>query len=59
MTGDYIEMCLRLAAALAVGGLIGIGFYFPAGIATALTLGVLSLFRLLEIKMPSQFYAHP
>lgn len=42
----------------AIGILVGIGFYFPAAIATALTLGVLSLFRMIEAKMPSQFYAH-
>ncbi len=42
----------------AIGILVGIGFYFPAGIATALTLGTLSIFRWIENKMPSQFYAH-
>lgn len=42
----------------AIGILVGIGFYFPAGIATALTLGTLSLFRWIEARMPSQFYAH-
>jgi putative Mg2+ transporter-C (MgtC) family protein len=41
----------------AIGILVGIGFYFPAGVAAALTLGTLSLFRWIEGKMPSQFYA--
>jgi putative Mg2+ transporter-C (MgtC) family protein len=41
-----------------IGILIGIGFYFPAGIATVLTLGTLSLFRWIESKMPSEFYAN-
>lgn len=41
-----------------IGILIGIGFYFPAGIATVLTLGTLSLFRWIEGKMPSEFYAN-
>ena len=42
----------------AIGILIGIGFYFPAMLATALTLGVLSLFRKIESRMPTQVYAH-
>jgi putative Mg2+ transporter-C (MgtC) family protein len=42
----------------AIGILVGIGFYFPAGIAAALTLGTLSLFRWIENRMPAQFYAH-
>jgi putative Mg2+ transporter-C (MgtC) family protein len=42
----------------AIGILIGIGFYFPAILATALTLGILSLFRKIEALMPSQSYAH-
>jgi putative Mg2+ transporter-C (MgtC) family protein len=42
----------------AIGILIGIGFYFPAILATALTLGILSIFRKIEARMPSQSYAH-
>jgi putative Mg2+ transporter-C (MgtC) family protein len=42
----------------AIGVLIGIGFYYPAILATALTVGILSLFRIIEAKMPSQSYAH-
>jgi putative Mg2+ transporter-C (MgtC) family protein len=42
----------------AIGVLIGIGFYYPAIVATALTIGILSLFRLIEAWMPSQSYAH-
>ncbi|HEX4798613.1 MAG TPA: MgtC/SapB family protein [Burkholderiales bacterium] len=41
----------------AIGILIGVGFYFPAGIATAMTLIVLSVFRWIERKMPIEFYA--
>ncbi|MEX2163229.1 MAG: MgtC/SapB family protein [Sulfuricaulis sp.] len=40
-----------------IGILIGIGFYFPAVVATLVTLGTLSLFRWIEAIMPSQFYA--
>ena len=36
----------------AIGMLLGIGFYFPAIVATFLTLGVLSLFRWIEAIMP-------
>lgn len=42
----------------AIGILIGVGFYEPALIATILTLGVLSAFRWIEAKLPSQSYAH-
>jgi putative Mg2+ transporter-C (MgtC) family protein len=41
----------------AIGILAGIGFYFPTAIATVLTLGVLGLFRWIEVRMPAQFYA--
>lgn len=42
----------------AIGILVGIGFYFPALLATALTFGTLSLFRWIENRMPVEFYAH-
>ncbi|HEX3033583.1 MAG TPA: MgtC/SapB family protein [Thermodesulfobacteriota bacterium] len=42
----------------AIGILLGIGFYFPAVFATALTLGTLSVFRWIENLIPAQFYAH-
>jgi putative Mg2+ transporter-C (MgtC) family protein len=42
----------------AIGILFGVGFYFPAVIATILVLGTLSVFRWIEIKIPSQSYAH-
>ena len=41
----------------AVGILIGVGFYFPAVVATVLTLFTLSLFRWIEDRIPVQFYA--
>lgn len=42
----------------AIGILIGVGFYFPAIIATVLTVGVLSFFRAIEAKLPGQSYIH-
>ena len=42
----------------AIGVLMGIGFFFPAVIATVLTVGILSVFRRIESLMPSQIYAH-
>lgn len=42
----------------AIGILIGVGFYFPAIVGTALTLGTLSVFRWIEAKLPSHCYAH-
>ena len=41
----------------AIGILIGIGFYFPAVVATLITLGTLALFRWIETIMPSHYYA--
>ena len=42
----------------AIGILAGIGFYFPLVIAVVLTLGVLSFFRWIEVRMPAQAYYH-
>jgi len=41
----------------AIGIMIGVGFYFAAVVAVALTLGALSLFRWLEAVIPSRHYA--
>jgi putative Mg2+ transporter-C (MgtC) family protein len=42
----------------AIGILIGVGFWFAATVGAAATLAVLSLFRLIEARLPSEFYAH-
>ena len=42
----------------AIGILAGIGFYLPLVFSVALTLGVLSVFRWIEVRMPSQAYYH-
>src|SRR5437867_4940311 len=42
----------------AIGILVGIGFWFAAIVGTAATLIVLALFRLVETRLPSEFYAH-
>lgn len=42
----------------AIGILFGVGFHFPAILATLFTLGILSGFRWIEARMPSQSYAH-
>ena len=42
----------------AIGILAGVGFYFPVVLVTALTLGTLSTFRLIEARMPALFYVH-
>ena len=42
----------------AIGILTGIGFYFAAGIGAVLTLGTLSVFRWIESKIPTEFYAN-
>lgn len=40
----------------AIGILAGVGFYYPVAISVVLTLGVLSVFRWIETKMPFQAY---
>ncbi|HEV7803443.1 MAG TPA: MgtC/SapB family protein [Burkholderiales bacterium] len=40
----------------AIGILAGVGFYYPVVLATALTLGTLSMFRWIEARMPALFY---
>ncbi|XID75966.1 MgtC/SapB family protein [Alkanindiges sp. WGS2144] len=42
----------------AIGILMGIGFFFPAIVATLLVLGTLSFFRRIESLMPSFTYSH-
>ena len=40
-----------------IGVLMGVGFYFAGSVATLLTLGVLALFRHIELRMPTNQYA--
>lgn len=40
----------------AIGILAGIGFYFPLVVSVGITIGVLSLFRWIEARMPTQAY---
>jgi putative Mg2+ transporter-C (MgtC) family protein len=42
----------------AIGILFGVGFYFPAFVATVLSLLILSVFRWIEIKLPAETYSH-
>jgi putative Mg2+ transporter-C (MgtC) family protein len=42
----------------AIGILVGIGFWLAAVIGTVATLTVLSFFRFIEARLPSEFYAH-
>ncbi len=42
----------------AIGILVGIGFWFAAIVGAISTLIVLALFRLIEARLPSEFYAH-
>ena len=39
-----------------IGILAGVGFYFPLAVSVVTTVGVLSVFRLIESRMPSQVY---
>jgi putative Mg2+ transporter-C (MgtC) family protein len=42
----------------AIGILIGIGFHFAATVGAAATLAVLAVFRFIESRLPTEFYAH-
>lgn len=42
----------------AIGILAGVGFYFPLAASVIVTLGVLSLFRWVEKRIPTQAYYH-
>src|SRR6185437_15889790 len=42
----------------AIGILVGIGFWYPAILGTVAVLAVLALFRIIEARLPSEFYAH-
>lgn len=59
---DFSVRGLTTAASIwitsAIGILIGIGFYFPAALATILVLGTLSYFRHIEMRVPTQSYSH-
>jgi putative Mg2+ transporter-C (MgtC) family protein len=59
---DFTIRGLTTAASIwitaAIGILIGIGFYFPAILTTALAFGILSIFRRIETVMPTQYFTH-
>jgi putative Mg2+ transporter-C (MgtC) family protein len=42
----------------AIGILVGIGFYLPALVGTVATILILSFFRVIEQRLPSEYYAH-
>jgi putative Mg2+ transporter-C (MgtC) family protein len=42
----------------AIGILLGVGFYFAAAFGAAVTLAILAAFRLIELRLPTEFYAH-
>ena len=42
----------------AIGILVGIGFWFAAIVGVVAVLVVLALFRFIETRLPSEFYAH-
>jgi len=42
----------------AIGILVGIGFWYTAILGTIAVLLVLAVFRVIEARLPSEFYAH-
>lgn len=59
---DFSIRGLTTAASIwitaAIGILVGIGFYFPAGLATIMAFGILSVFRYIENHLPAQHFSH-
>ena len=59
---DFSVRGLTTAASIwitaAIGILIGIGFYFPAVLATVMAFGILSVFRYIEDRLPAQYFSH-
>jgi putative Mg2+ transporter-C (MgtC) family protein len=54
--GLTTSACIWITAA--IGILVGVGFYLPAVVGTIATILVLSAFRAIEGRLPSEFYAH-
>ncbi len=42
----------------AIGILVGVGFYLPIAVGTIAALTVLAAFRYIEMRLPTEFYAH-
>jgi putative Mg2+ transporter-C (MgtC) family protein len=42
----------------AIGILLGVGFHFAAVLGAAATLAILAAFRFIELRLPTEFYAH-
>jgi putative Mg2+ transporter-C (MgtC) family protein len=42
----------------AIGILIGVRFYFAATVGATATIAILAAFRILELRLPTEFYAH-
>lgn len=59
---NHLPIPLYSAASIwvtaAIGILVGIGFWFAAIVGTVAVLVVLALFRFIETRLPSEFYAH-
>lgn len=58
MTVRGLTTAASIWVTAALGILYGIGFYYPALLATAATLGTLAVFRWIEQRVPSQAFAH-
>lgn len=57
MTVRGLTTAASIWTTAALGILAGAGFYFPLVLGVIFTLGTLSLFRLIEARIPAQYYA--
>jgi len=57
LTVRGLTTAASIGTTAAIGILFGVGFIVPAFIATAVTIGTLSLFRWIESQIPTQIYA--
>jgi len=58
LTVRGLTSAASICVTAAIGILVGIGFWFAAVVGAVAVLVVLALFRLVEARLPSEFYAH-
>src|SRR5262249_143681 len=58
LTVRGLTTAASICTTAAIGILVGIGFWFAAIVGAAAVLSILAIFRLIEARLPSGFYAH-
>src|SRR4030095_7267972 len=58
LSGRGLTTAASIWITAAIGILAGVGFYFPLAVSVVVTIGILSVFRVIESRMPAQAYYH-